>query len=521
MATDLGATSPLCAVPHPDTQDPRNMWEGTAKRFISQPPTPDRGMRRRLRKFVKDWCKRNLTPLGPETDISFETWIADRPYPEWRKQELREVYQTILKDGLSKDWKKVNSFGKEEYLVSQEKTLRAINSRSDEFKVLSGPLFKAIENEVFKHEAFIKKVPVPDRPAYIKERFNVLGGQPSVSDYSSFETHFTADTMRDIEFVLYEYMTQYVPSDFKTLLNVLVGQNVCRFKWFTVFVEATRMSGEMCTSLGNGFSNLMIGLFAAHEHGATQVVAVVEGDDGLFLSNATNSVTTEWFAQLGFTIKMENVSLEESSFCGLLFDPDELINVCDPIDAMLTVGWSSGRYVGVTETKRKSLLRAKAISMYYQYNGCPMLTELSLALMRLTRGSDLRWVLSNRNLSLWDRENLLSALQWMKNAPEPRKPGIKTRLLVESKFGITVEHQLQLERHFAAMKTVKDFHHPLMTVYCPDDWLDYTRKYVIPRPLGTGLYFPALPLTRSDERLLPYEAPAFVAGRARYPARDH
>jgi len=524
MAVDLGPTSPYCAVPHPDTQDARNMWEGTKKRFISQPPTPQRRLRRRFRRFVRNWCKRNLTPLSRITDVEFETWLAERPYPEWRKIELRAVWAKLGSDGPNRRHRGVSSFGKEEYLAAQAKTLRAINSRSDEFKVLVGPVFKAIEEEVFKNEAFIKKVPVPDRPAYIQERFGVLGAKPKSSDYTSFETHFDAATMLECEFILYMYMTKDLPTDFHDHVDALLGVNVCKFKWFTVFVEATRMSGEMCTSLGNGFANLMVGLFAAFYHGATHVVAIVEGDDGLFTANSKRDYGPTFFEDLGFTIKMVEVPLEESSFCGLIFDPLELINVCEPIGAILTLGWSSGRYINLGDAKRMSLLRSKALSMYYQYNGCPILTELSQAVLRLTSGRDLRWALNERNISLWRREILQNAMTWMSSAPQVKQPGLNTRLLVEKVFGVTVEHQLVLEDHFSRMTSLKDFHHPLLTVYCPDDWLDYTRKYVVPRPPKELLFSPTLPLLRPCGDILPLKSREFTRriprGSPRFPRSE-
>lgn len=508
VLADLGPTTMRAAVPIADNRDPRNLWEGAAKRFISKPPVPRPELLLKFKAFVARWIKHNLVPLAPTTDITFESWVESRNYPRWRKDELREVWRKIQSDGVSSKYAEVKSFGKFEHLAEQAKTLRIINSRSDEYKVIVGPIFHAIEKIVFEHPAFIKKIPLPDRPAYIRDLFECITSNPNVSDYTSFETHFVPDMMNACEMQLYKYMTSHLPIGWDRDLAVLVGVNKCVNKFFTLFVEATRMSGEMCTSLGNGFTNLMVGLFAAEEHGATEVVAVVEGDDGLFETNGAKP-TTEWFAELGFTIKLESAPLEEASFCGMIFDPVDLINVCDPMEAMLTLGWTTGRYVSLSPRRKLCLLRSKALSMYYQYNGAPVLAALAQSILRLTAGVDLRWALNERSICGWERDNLMSSMKWFANAPEPRHTGLNTRLLVEKKFALTIEHQLMLEEHFAAMQDFKDFDHPLMAVYAPLDWIDYASKYVVVQPPSTLLYSPPLPLVRLTDDPLPIRLDVF------------
>jgi hypothetical protein len=78
------------------------------------------------------------------------------------------------------------------------KHARGINSRTDEFKVRVGPIFKLIEKEVFKLPCFIKKVPLDRRAEYILDMMGETGPF-LVSDYTAFESLFTRDIMSRVE----------------------------------------------------------------------------------------------------------------------------------------------------------------------------------------------------------------------------------------------------------------------------------------------------------------------------------
>ena len=66
--------------------------------------------------------------------------------------------------------------------------------------------------------------------------------------------------MQAVEFVLYTYMLQHVIGGEHILgimKEVLCGKNIVQNRYLDCIIEARRMSGEMNTSLGNRFSNLM------------------------------------------------------------------------------------------------------------------------------------------------------------------------------------------------------------------------------------------------------------------------
>lgn len=486
VLVSTGPTVVGAALPHVNPNDRRLNQEGVAKRFGYRPPEPNRRMRRRFARFVKRWLKKYMVPLSPDVNTTFEEWLKNTNYPDWRKEELRQVWsQYNEENALSTVEDRIgsraenpklvtcNSFPKDE-TYGEYKYTRLINARHDYFKCLTGPVFKCIEKELFAMKWFIKKIPVADRPKYIKE---VMAGctYAIATDYTSFEALFTESMMLDCEMQLYEYMIRDIPARkiFSYALEFLLRQNTCRFKDFKVYLDATRMSGEMCTSLGNSFSNLMFMLFIMEENGVheEQVRGVVEGDDGLFCAPGPPP-RAEQFEQLGLKIKLEvHPEITTASFCGLVFDPEDCVNVTDPLKMLISMGWTSAKYASVRESKMKSLLRSKALSVAYQYPGCPILGHAARSYLRLTAGYDLKWV--EDRMDWWQRERL----SWQTGDVPWIEPPFKTRLLVERLYGITVQDQLAIERYLDELTELGPLYLPY-SGQMPRDWQDYWNTYV-------------------------------------------
>jgi hypothetical protein len=477
VLSDLGCVVEGSCMPHCDPHDPLTTLAGVAKRFAFKPPEPESELLSHFKRFVRQWIGENLISLAPDSDISVQTWLDSTNYPLHRKDELMRKYTDCEGRLDPRKHYKCKSFMKDE-CYPEYKHARAINSRSDEFKCKVGPIFRLIEKVVFKHKAFIKRIPVSDRPQYILDMLKRNGAIYMATDYTAFESLFTRDIMEACEFQLYEYMTQYLPdgASFMGLLReVLGGENVCEFKNFTVSLDATRMSGEMCTSLGNGFSNLMFMLFMCQEAGCTNVDGVVEGDDGLFTMIGTPP-TTELFARLGLVIKIDiHTNIEEASFCGLIFDVDDRLNVTDPRDVLASIGWSSAKYAKSNTNKRKTLLRCKALSAAYQYPGCPIVGALAKYILRVTRSYDVRHMVSNWQ-NTYERTQLIEALDY---GYDFKNPPTNTRLLVEKKYGISIEHQLCIEAYLDSLDELQHLHHPIIDLYMPLLWKQYWFNYVL------------------------------------------
>lgn len=491
VQVSLGVHVNGAALPHPDLNHVDTAIAGVKKRFAFRPPTADPQLLDELQQFVRQWLKENLTPLPHDTDVSVDTWLNTTNYPAWRRKQLRETFESM--EGTvwnNPKIRKCKSFVKDE-CYPEYKHARAINSRSDAFKCLVGPIFKQIEKRVFDHPAFIKKVPVRERAAYIMERLYSETGKYVATDYSSFESLFTRALMLACELELYSYMTKNLPDhrEFMRICDrVLAGRNTCQFKKFIVQVEATRMSGEMCTSLGNGFSNLMFMEFLCHKVGSKYLIGVVEGDDGLNRVEGP-CPTAEDFAKLGLVIKLEvHDRIETASFCGLVFDPEEQVNVTNPVDALLKFGWTTRNYASARQSKLNVLLRASAMSMKYQYDGCPILWALADYGLRVTHSLYVNQRMSKyihkARMNWYERNELLEALEAHIIDVPSRRPGPKTRLLVEELYGISVEAQIRIENYLLSKLDLSPLDFEQFADVVQDVHRDYYERYCRTAPVS-------------------------------------
>jgi len=458
VSVSLGCHVDGVSMPKPDLGHASTMVAGVCKRFAGRVPAADKAAMARFRLFVRHYIRRHYTPLTPDVDTSIRTWLAATTYPEWRKRELLEKLEAYHRGELTlEELLACASFMKDEFYL-EYKHGRGINARHDVFKCLVGPIFKLIEEEVYKDHHFIKHVPVAKRPEFIRDLLMAEGVRFYASDYTSFEALFTRELMEACEFELYSYMTQHL--DESSLMkwaceSVLGGDNICNFKDFTVWLEAVRMSGEMCTSLGNGFTNLMAFLFVAQEKGSTYADGVVEGDDGLFALNGPPPTPAD-FEKLGLVIKLEeHQDLSTASFCGLIFDPHDLVNIACPRKILAGFGWAAGQYVGAKPKILKALLRCKALSLAHQYPGAPIISALARYGLRVTddvQACKMYRVLNARAaLDEWHRRQVLQALESeIVDRPVP----INTRLLMESKFGISVTDQIRIEEYLNGLNSV-------------------------------------------------------------------
>jgi hypothetical protein len=278
------------------------------------------------------------------------------------------------------------------------------------------------------------------------------------------------------EFQLYKWVLGGIPEGAAVMGHVakaLGGMNELYFHNVKVQCLATRMSGDMNTSLGNGFSNLMIMMFLASEAGI-QIDGVVEGDDGLFVATtdarrlSSNAEVT--FASLGFEVKVETCdSMEQSGFCRQFNyeKPDGSWGlIIDAISAVAKFGWSfsaerMSRKAGVV----KGLLRSKSLSLHYQAPSCPVVWALARRYIHLTSGAsdiidstDRWWELEKRKR--WD------------GPAEPQPPCLAARYAMERTFGISITDQLALEQYFSQVKYGETLCHPVLFKLCAEhkDW---------------------------------------------------
>lgn len=465
--------------PKPDNTHPDSLLLGVAKRMAYEPPRYNRLVRRKFRKFVRKWCETNLKPLDSALEFDFEEWLTHTNYTEGRKKEIREARRHLVGENGEIDNDKarqyvVKLFTKEEY-YPEYKHHRGIYAREDAAKALFGPYIHYVEEQLFKLPYFIKKVPKNQRPEYINNFMKEEFLKYQATDYTSFESHFVTDMMRDCEFILYRYMASEnikAMQLVRLMFMILAGTNRVVNRYFTLYVDAKRQSGEMNTSLGNGFSNLMFLLFACHRYKLRYSGPIIEGDDALIGLNAP--VPNQYYVDMGLNVKLEAVDdISEGSFCGLVYDPVECQNIRDPRETLATIAWVPKKYAFCNKSTYYGLIKSKALSLIYEYPGCPIVNALGRRIFDLTAPYTFKISGSTYDIDRFHKAHKA----YVENKLPVASVGPRTRMLMEKIFNIPVNVQYAIESDITKM-SIHNFDIPSALTIMPDCWISNYNNYV-------------------------------------------
>jgi len=467
------------ACPHPDVGDSLSLMAGAQKRFLTPNLPVEPGIFARLRLFTLKELPLICQPLAYDEYLCLVEWLEKSEYPLWRKEELLKValelpdpdtYVGVLHKREIGEHTKAEPY-------TEYKHHRPINAAKDEEKVSLGPVFKSIEKKMFQHCEYIKKIPLPDRPGYIEDYLSFTGLYPFAGDASSWEARQRRPLMFALEMAFYEYMLVQMPDLYWARILRITGLNRIQAKHFVAWVLARRMSGEMNTSLGNGFNMRMIVRFVCLELlGNTVCRGVYEGDDSLVVVDKVRP-DAAIFLRLG--IKMSKIdhyeTVCEASFCGMVYDPIDLANLPDPRKSITTFGWSTKDYVNARPKIHRMLLVAKAYSYLSAYNGAPVLQALALWVLKgvpHNRQELYDFVAERAVMDSYSRARLVEVLR---TEVAPRPVGIRSRLVMEAVYDMTLQQQYALEEFFEGPIQPIPLH-LLEPVHA--DWLDYWNRYV-------------------------------------------
>jgi len=483
MLTNLGGAR--VSMIHVDTSDLNTQVAGVLKRVGVRAPVTDRPLFGEFMTFSLNFIKQNVTPHEPGPDPDRREWLECTHYSRARKEELAAIDDA---DPRFADWA-IGMFGKPE-LYPDYKHWRGINARSDKAKTYFGPWTKKLEKFVYAlcdpdgRRYFIKNTPVADRPREILS-MERGGWYYYSSDFTSWECHFDDDRYQ-VETALFAWFFQFLEGIDAFMKNFCEAQcsiNTCRTQLLTFRALLRRMSGEMSTSVGNGFMNLMTWLFIAYTS-RVEIRIRVEGDDAIMATSGP--IDESLIRRLGLKCKLERHSdITRASFCGLVFDREDLANVTDPLAELASAQWGPGRLAGTRRTRLREYLRCKALSMAHCYPGCPIVQEYAHFLLRMTRGSDIKWMLNRRYMNQWEMDRLHDALDFIghgkgKDATERliRPVGMQTRHLVEELYGLSVHTQLVVERELRECNSLEDLRLRILDDHWPVNWLKYTEEAV-------------------------------------------
>lgn len=360
---------------------------GFYKRICSHYPV-DHNLILEFKSFCQSYIHRNFTPLDNiefDHELTDRYWLDGSKYTINQKQNFHNLLERLKNEPVRYGpLLAMNSFIKQE-TYDEVKFPRIINSRSDAFKVITAPLIKQIEQQVYNEHYIKHKTPIEVRDRMIQ--MTQLFDNFYETDYTSFEQSFTNDVADACERELLLYMTK-ANRFVHTLIKMVYSSdslNRCYAKNFSGSVPGSRMSGEMWTSLCNGFTNQMLIEFMHHKwkqsniHSLGKIDYIVEGDDGFIATD--HDLDLSITRRLGFILKCECVhSINDCSFCGLS---------CGPQGQIMPNFWNTINNIGISYSpllkskkrfnrNRLLLLKAKMQSCLACSIGCPILQPLAL-----------------------------------------------------------------------------------------------------------------------------------------------
>lgn len=519
--TDLAskATGPVfigASYPKASNKSITNILSCAAKRIGAITPQIKPQRLREITEFTIKFVKENFKQLPKNETFDFNEWLNNAPYTPDRKQELLEVYETLGTDKLNAKDLRVKSFIKEESYDTY-KCARGIYSRSDRFKCVVAPLIAKIQHVIFSNPAFIKTVPVSDRPKFIEDLFLTGEGNYYAGDYTAYESHFTKEYMEAIEFEVYKYICAENPealSILKIFMDAVSGTNYIIFRLVSLTVEATRMSGEMNTSLGNGLVNfIIINFICTHLH-KSSVRLIVEGDDSLFQTVA--DITSQDFIDCGLTCKLErHETINTASFCGLLYHPLTLDVITDPIKVILKTPYLPRKWSGSSKVVRLQILKCKALSILWQYPGCPILTSYAKWILRETCHLKIRKTVLEfyKKQVFYQTAGLdyniflkINSYQSVLTETPCKEVSLHNRLLLEEKYAISIDEQIEIEKFYDSQGELRPYHHDLILNHCNSDQIHNFHSHVFEVPMGmrnSELFQPQIiPYAEQHEKMI-------------------
>lgn len=208
MSVSLGSSYLGAACPLPDIGHSGSGLMGVTKRIACAMPDVDLDLFVEFLNFsiqiIHDEFQHCI--ISPSDDLSVEAWLETAPYTRKRKVMLQEISEK-RSECLNGDYFVKSHIKHEPYTLPKQ--FRGIYSRSDYFKTKMGPVCALIGSRMFDHPAFIKKIPVADRPQAIIDRFSVPGIKMAANDFTSFESMFR-ELQMCVELYFFYFCTQYL-----------------------------------------------------------------------------------------------------------------------------------------------------------------------------------------------------------------------------------------------------------------------------------------------------------------------
>jgi hypothetical protein len=423
-AEKMGLTVSACVPPKLDTQHTETLFAGCQHRqACTVPPvTATLKEQKELRRFVFLFLKKFVSQLKPEDVESYEVWAQrqkdDRDSLD-RANKEQEKYLPGQK--LPERFTDAACFGKDEH-YPEVKPARGIAGRSLHIKCRYGRFMAALDRVLGKLKFLVKGLNASEIRGRMLEMFRTTD-EFAENDFSSFEASITTKIIRLCECQLFRHVFQHVmPKELvDEICNDAAGKHVFRYKGFSVTIAGRRRSGDLWTSSGNAFTNLMLICFCLWKMGITfdQMRVLVEGDDSIVQIKDIETycgLFERISGAFGFRSKVcTSPMLATTSFLQKRTTPDGRYELKDWRKILATFGWSKQKHVGMSRAKLLVLFRARSYSLAYQFPRHPILYALAKSCLRLTAGVKLPMEWLRKQLDLYEFEVLERSVSFFRD----------------------------------------------------------------------------------------------------------
>jgi hypothetical protein len=455
-----GAVAPC----QPDPRDDENHVWSLLGRMLRKVPVSNPTVMDDMFEFVDEYCRSHLCRCHP---TPFYDWLASRPYDSARKVDL--VAEFLKLGGPQGTFNfvknlKVKAFIKMEAYPAITKAPRAILPRSDEIKVILGPMVHALEDIIFNlrddegFKYFIKFVPVEQRPLYC-ERVNrgMLNMYQYVTDMTAMEGSHKNECGLTCWKLWSTAYTDY--PEIRTICARLNLPNEIVLGMLYCCVYMKLMTAEMQTSLFNGCTNLFNILHIVHMHKGRCIVHV-EGDDGIIMSSERLDASD--FEAHGLKVKLVQPNDPRlTSFCGMFFVQGW--NMRNPAPVLIDLAWS-GSFMGANREILAGLQRSKALSLLAEVPQCPIIGVAARRIIELTA-----WCSAVKH---WG-EDVYSQKKWATTVTE-FNPSNEMREAFDLAFGVSPSEQIELE---SLLRLSDDHLHPRVESWLRETCVDNGMMY--------------------------------------------
>lgn len=379
-------------------------------------PPRDPGMLNVMAEVARDEFLPYVSSVPLDLDWSVEDWLDNTSYSTGKKNiarncALNSLFHTPFVPSVVPAFMKDEGYDPGEW----SKYPRMIFPRPSVVPLV-GPAFSLIEKAIYQHPAFVKGYSTAARVNLLEERVRVDGAEYYATDYSSYESHMTREVMFAVLFpVLEKFLAQVAggAEAYAMLIRSCLPAQFVITRHARFRVVDALMSGDRWTALFNTLFNWVCMKTAERVYGLEILGGLVEGDDGIFAFAPGCGPTTGQMEALGCIIKIEQRdTLEEASFCGLVYSEADRLVVPDVANCLLKASWLPGSTAELKPAKRLMFSRLRALSYAHQYGNIPILGAWCRRVIQLTQNFHAvhGFLSRTRSFSEYEKDVIRSAL---------------------------------------------------------------------------------------------------------------